>query len=95
MLCVCEVLLSLEQAVKTARHPSAIARHNAIYFFVCFKVFPPFVFGLSSEAGSDAPILIPGAKAALKQLVVFLWKVFCPKIPPGLVSSAVRLMNCA
>ena len=42
--CVCEVLLSLEQAVKTARHPSAIARHNALYFFVCFKVFPPFDF---------------------------------------------------
>lgn len=67
-LCVCEVLLSLEQAVKTARHPSAIARHNAIYFFVCFQVFPPFDF--------DVPILTSGAKAALKQLVVFLWKLF-------------------
>lgn len=74
VLCVCEVLLSPEHAVKTARHPSAIARHNAVYFFVCFKVFPPFDFWSVSEAASDTPMLTSVPKAALKQPVVFLWK---------------------
>ena len=91
VLCDVEVLLLPEQAVKTARHPSAIARVNAIYFFVCFKVFPPFFF-VAPEVSSDGLIVTPAAKAVLKLLVESLWKLF---FSPKLVSSAVRLMNCA